>query len=56
MYVALFFGIVHADLSGTDFGNWVILIIFNALFLAALATFSWKRWQFYKIKARRKKA
>jgi len=55
MYVALFFGIVHANLSGTDFGNWMILIIFNALFLAALATFSWKRWQFYKIKARRKK-
>jgi sulfoxide reductase heme-binding subunit YedZ len=55
MYVALFFGIVHADLSGTDFGNWVILIIFNGLFLAALAAFVWKRWQFYKLNARRKK-
>ena len=55
MYVALFFGIVHADLSGTDFGNWVILIVFNGLFVAALAAFAWKRWQFHRIKTRRKK-
>lgn len=56
IYVALFFGIVHANLSGTDFGNWVILSVFNGLFGAALAAFAWKRWQFYKMNARRKKA
>ena len=55
MYVALFFGIVHADFSGTDFGNWVILSVFNGLFVASLVAFAWKRWQFYKMKARRKK-
>lgn len=56
MYVALFFGIVHADLSGTDFENLAVLVVFNGLFVAALAAFGWKRWQFYRLKARRKKA
>ena len=55
MYVALFFGIVHADFSWTDFGNWVMLSVFNGLFVAALVAFAWKRWQFYRLKARRKK-
>jgi len=55
MYLALFFGIVHADLSGTDFKNWVILLVFNGLFMAALAAFAWKRWQFHRMKTGRKK-
>jgi hypothetical protein len=55
MYLALFFAIVHADLSGTDFKNWVILLVFNGLFVAALAAFAWKRWQFHRMKTRRKK-
>jgi len=55
MYLALFFGIVHADLSGADFKNWVILLVFNGLFVAALAAFAWKRWQFHRMKTRRKK-
>lgn len=55
MYVALFFGIVHADLSGTDFGNWAVLVVFNGLFVAALAAFAFKRWQFYRLKAKRQK-
>jgi DMSO/TMAO reductase YedYZ heme-binding membrane subunit len=55
MYVALFFGIVHANLLGTDFENIAVLIIFNGLFVAVLAAFVWKRWQFYRMKTRRKK-
>ena len=54
MYVALFFGIVHANLSGTDFGNLAILIVFNGLFAGTLVAFGLKRWQFYRIKARAK--
>ncbi len=56
MYVALFFGIVHADLLGSDFQNIAILVICNGLFVTALAAFSWKRWQFHQIKARSKKS
>jgi hypothetical protein len=55
MYVALFFGVVHADLSGSDFRNVAILVVFNVLFAAVLAAFVWKRWQFYKIKSLSKK-
>jgi len=55
MYVALFFGIVHADLSGTDFSNIAILVVYNGLFLAVLTAFILKRWQFYRVKARQKK-
>jgi len=54
MYVALFFGVVHADLSGRDFENLGILIVFNGLFAAAVAAFAYKRWQFYRIKHRKK--
>lgn len=56
MYFALFFGLVHANLSGTDFGNVAILIVFNGLFAATLVAFGLKRWQFYRIKAGAKKA
>lgn len=55
MYIALFFGIVHADLSGTDFGNLAVLVVFNGLFTAVLVAFSLKRLQFYRLKARLKK-
>jgi predicted ferric reductase len=55
MYVALFFGIVHADLSGSDFENWAVLVIFNGLFAAVLAAFVYKRWQFHQMKAKSKK-
>ena len=56
MYLALFVGIVHANLIGVDFGNLYIKIIFDGLFATALAAFVLKRWQFYKIKAKAKKA
>jgi methionine sulfoxide reductase heme-binding subunit len=56
MYLALFFGIVHANLLGTDFlQNIFIMITFNALFVASIAVFILKRWQLYKIGKRRKK-
>ncbi len=54
MYVALFFGIVHADLIGTDFDNLFILIVFNTLFAAAIAAFVLKRYQTYRLKKRLK--
>jgi len=57
MYLALFFGVVHANLSGTDFlQNTFITFTFNILFAVAIAAFALKRWQFHKIKARKKKA
>lgn len=55
MYVALFFGLVHGNLSGRDFGNIGIAVAFNVLFVVVLAAFVWKRWQLYKTKANSKK-
>jgi DMSO/TMAO reductase YedYZ heme-binding membrane subunit len=55
MYLALFIGVVHANLRGTDFQNIYLAIIYDALFAAALAAFVLKRWQFYRIKMRVKK-
>lgn len=53
MYIVLFFGIVHANLIGTDFQNIIILIIFNLLFAAAIVAFILKRLQQYRLKKRR---
>ncbi|UCF44695.1 MAG: hypothetical protein JSW44_02650 [Candidatus Bathyarchaeota archaeon] len=47
MNVVLLFGIVHANLIGYDFQNLGIMIIFNALFLASLASFVLKRYRNY---------
>jgi len=55
MYLALFFGIVHANLRGTDFQNIYITITFDVLFAGALAAFALKRWQFYQIRAKVRK-
>ena len=54
MYVALFFGILHANLIGTDFENLYILITLNALFAASLAAFVIKRYQTYRLKQLKK--
>ena len=56
MYLAMFVGIIHANLIGVDFGNLYIKIIFDGLFVTALAAFVLKRWQFYRIKVKVKKA
>jgi predicted ferric reductase len=53
MYVALFFGVVHANLRGFDFENGFIAVIYDGLFAAAIAAFVLKRWQFYRIKQKR---
>jgi DMSO/TMAO reductase YedYZ heme-binding membrane subunit len=53
MYVALFFGMVHANLWGRDFQNGFIVVIYDGLFAVALAAFVLKRWQFYQIKQKR---
>lgn len=50
MYVVLLFGIVHANLIGNDFGNLGIMLIFNALFIASLAGFVFKRYRTYLMK------
>jgi DMSO/TMAO reductase YedYZ heme-binding membrane subunit len=47
MYVVLLFGIVHANLIGDDFQNLGIMIIFNALFFASIASFALKRYRNY---------
>jgi hypothetical protein len=55
MYVALFFGIIHADLSGRDLlNNPAIFVAFNALFGSVLVAFGLKRLQLYRLKAKRK--
>jgi len=50
MYVVLLFGIVHANLIGNDFENLGIMLIYNALFVAALAGFAFKRYRTYQMK------
>jgi hypothetical protein len=55
MYVALFFGVVQANLAGIDLQNVYLTVIYDGLFAAVLAAFVLKRLQFYRIKARKKK-
>jgi predicted ferric reductase len=55
MYVALFFGVVHANLWGADLQNPYLMVVYDGLFAAVLAAFVLKRLQMYRIKARRKK-
>jgi len=50
MYVVLFFGIVHASLIGDDFANVGIMLIFDALFVASIGAFVYKRYANYRIR------
>jgi len=50
MYVVLLFGIVHANLIGTDFENFGVMLIYNALFAAALVAFALKRYRKHLMK------
>ena len=52
MYLALFIGVIHANLRGTNFQSLPIQIIYDSLFAAALAAFVLKRLQFYRIKTK----
>ncbi len=45
MYVVMFFGIVHANLSGSDFNTLGIQLIFNALFVTSLGALVFKRFR-----------
>ncbi len=50
MYVAMLFGIVHASLIGEDFEILGIMLIFDALFVASILSFAYKRYKNYQIK------
>jgi len=56
LYVALFFGVVHANLLGQDFQSVALQIIYDSLFATVLVAFALKRYQYYRLKARVKKA
>ncbi|MEM2108197.1 MAG: hypothetical protein QXL10_02810 [Candidatus Bathyarchaeia archaeon] len=45
IYAVLIFGIVHANLIGTDFKNPGILLIYNGLFAASFVGFALKRYR-----------
>jgi len=49
-YVVLLFGIVHANLLGGDFQTFGIVLIFDALFSASMASFAIKRFKNYRKK------
>jgi DMSO/TMAO reductase YedYZ heme-binding membrane subunit len=52
IYIALFFGIVHANLLGVDFQNAAITVIYDALFTGVIIAFFLKRLQQYRLKRR----
>ena len=49
IYIVLLFGIVHANLLGDSFQNLGIVIIFDALFSAAIAGFVLKRYRNHQL-------
>jgi DMSO/TMAO reductase YedYZ heme-binding membrane subunit len=52
IYIVLLFGIVHANLIGDDFQNLGIMLIFNSLFVASVASFALKRYRNYRSRLR----
>jgi DMSO/TMAO reductase YedYZ heme-binding membrane subunit len=56
MYVVLFFGIIHANLLGSNFQNMAIAAIYDTLFAASMAGLALKRYQNYQIRKARKEA
>jgi hypothetical protein len=53
MYLALFIGVVHANLRGIDFTNIYFQVVYDGLFAAVLVAFGLKRWQFYRIRKKK---
>ncbi len=53
MYVALFFGVIHANLAGLDLQKVYLMAIYDILFAGVLLAFGLKRLQLYRIKARK---
>jgi predicted ferric reductase len=56
MYIVLFFGIIHANLLGSNFQNLGIAAIYDVLFAASMVGFAVKRYQNYKLRKARKEA
>ena len=56
MYVVLFFGIIHANLLGSNFQNMAIAAIYDTLFAASMAGLALKRYQNYRIRKARQEA
>jgi DMSO/TMAO reductase YedYZ heme-binding membrane subunit len=54
-YIALLFVYIHGVLIGTDFQNPVILILFSAMLIISIGSFTLKRYQTYSRKQRLKK-
>jgi predicted ferric reductase len=55
LYVALVFGVVHANLIGQDLQSIALRVVYDALFATVIAAFAIKRYQYYQLKARVKK-
>ena len=53
-YVALFFGLIHGILIGTDFKNPAILILFTIMTICAFCGLIYKRYTIYKRKKKSK--
>lgn len=51
-YVVLLFGIVHANLLGSDFQNQAVTVLFDGLFVAAMLAFAFKRYRNHQIRKR----
>ncbi|HEY0087552.1 MAG TPA: hypothetical protein VGB37_01845 [Candidatus Lokiarchaeia archaeon] len=56
LYIAFIFGFVHGILIGTDLKKAFMLLIFLVLFVFVSYSFVLKRYQIYKIKAKKKKS
>jgi DMSO/TMAO reductase YedYZ heme-binding membrane subunit len=54
MYVALLFGVVHANLAGMNLQSIYLKVVYDRLFVSAVVAFGLKRLQFYRIQSRRK--
>jgi len=47
-YVALTFGVIHANLIGTDLTNPILIIVINGLFILSLLVLVYKRYKNYQ--------
>ncbi len=54
MYLALFFGVVHANLFGVDLQTIALQVVYIGLFAATVFAFALKRWQFHQLRVKMK--
>ncbi len=50
VYIVLLFGIIHANLLGSNFQNIIVVAIYDGLFSASMAGFTLKRYRVRKMK------